>query len=426
MGATSTEPVTIADLAAIVGDKSARRGEAGDAVNGVVPRMVVAPGNVGEAQQVMALAGRHGLAVAPRGAGTKIDWGNPPPALDLVVETRRLDRVVAHEAGDLVVIAEAGVTLDAVQETVGQAGQMLGIDSVHPGATLGGIVATNSTGPRRLRYGAVRDLLIGITVILPDGTVAKSGGKVVKNVAGYDLGKLFTGSFGTLGLIVETTFRLHAGPRAREVIVVDVNDAHAVGECLQALLNSPLVPSAVELEWARDSGRLLVLFEGIEAGCARQAESAAELARNFGPARIAGEVERDELLDSLARVPWTGDEAGIKIVTLPNDVPAILTAIEGGAQAAGISYRLTGHAATSVLLAAFSGPADAICRFVAEVRGRIEPIGAVVTIVQASLEVKRSIDIWGYAGAALPVMRRIKERFDPGRIMSPGRFVGGI
>jgi len=249
---------------------------------------------------------------------------------------------------------------------------------------------------------------------------------VVKNVAGYDLGKLFTGSFGTLGLIVETTFRLHAGPRAREVIVVDVNDAHAVGECLQALLNSPLVPSAVELEWARDSGRLLVLFEGIEAGCARQAESAAELARNFGPARIAGEVERDELLDSLARVPWTGDEAGIKIVTLPNDVPAILTAIEGGAQAAGISYRLTGHAATSVLLAAFSGPADAICRFVAEVRGRIEPIGAVVTIVQASLEVKRSIDIWGYAGAALPVMRRIKERFDPGRIMSPGRFVGGI
>src|ERR1700685_4273408 len=186
---------------------------AADAIAGVVPSFVAFPASTEEASALLRAAAAFDLTVVPRGAGTGLGWGTPPSACDLVIDLQAMDQVLEHAAGDLVARAQAGVTMRHLASVLASAGQELAVDAPAE-ATVGGVVATGTAGPRRLRYGAPRDLLIGITIVRPDGAVAHSGGKVVKNVAGYDLGKLFAGSQGTLGLITEATFRLHPLPAA--------------------------------------------------------------------------------------------------------------------------------------------------------------------------------------------------------------------
>ncbi|HZD69103.1 MAG TPA: FAD-binding oxidoreductase, partial [Actinomycetes bacterium] len=206
---------------------------AADAVDGVQPEMVVTPATVEEARDALREATARGRRVVCRGGGSKLGWGSPPAGAEVVLDTTALDRVLEHAEGDLIVRAEAGVRLDALQEALSKARQFLALDPPEPGATVGGIVASGASGPRRLRYGTARDLLIGITVVLSDGTTAHGGGKVVKNVAGYDLGKLFTGSFGTLGLIAEVTFRLHPSPDALAGVALEVTDPAVAGAATQ-------------------------------------------------------------------------------------------------------------------------------------------------------------------------------------------------
>src|SRR5918995_3057509 len=209
---TRTKNVSLEDLQRIVGEEHAREATSEDAVDGVGPSFVAEPGSVEETSELLRFAAEEGLAVSPRGGGTKASLGNPPRELDLILSTVRMDEVIEHVPGDQVVRVQAGIRLRDLQERLAGSDQMLGIDPPEEGATVGGAVAANSTGPRRYRYGTIRDLIIGITVILSDGTVAKAGGKVVKNVAGYDLSKLFTGSLGTLGVIANANFRLHPRP----------------------------------------------------------------------------------------------------------------------------------------------------------------------------------------------------------------------
>ncbi|MDP9443186.1 MAG: FAD-binding oxidoreductase, partial [Actinomycetota bacterium] len=199
-------------------DGQARAAAAADAVAGVEPAYVARPGSTREAAEVLRVAGQHRLRVVARGAGTKLDWGAAPAGLDLVVDTTALTGIVEHAAGDLVGIARAGTPLADLQEQLATAHQQLALDAPVPDATLGGSIATNTSGPRRVLYGTLRDLLIGITFVRADGVVAKAGGKVVKNVAGYDFAKLLTGSYGTLGLVTEAAFRLHPLPAASEMV----------------------------------------------------------------------------------------------------------------------------------------------------------------------------------------------------------------
>nr|MDQ3328045.1 FAD-binding oxidoreductase [Chloroflexota bacterium] len=196
----TTAHIGAEEFGRIVGSEHVRAATPEDAIDGVQPALVAAPGDVEELSATLKLAGAQGMGVAPRGAGTHLSLGAPPERLDVIVSTHRLDRVLEYNPGDLVVKAEAGVPLHALQTALGASGQMLALDQPDDRATLGGIIATDASGPLRLRYGTMRDLLIGITVVLADGTVARAGGKVVKNVAGYDLAKLFTGSLGTLGV----------------------------------------------------------------------------------------------------------------------------------------------------------------------------------------------------------------------------------
>ena len=318
MDATGTR-VSLEDLQGIVGEGNAREaGEAGeDAIDGVIPSFVAEPGSVEEMSELMRLASGEGLAVAPRGAGTKMHLGNLPRAVDLVVGTARMNRLIEHVPGDQVVRVQAGLGLQDLQEKLAGEGQMLGLDPPESkaGATIGGIVATNASGPRRLRYGTIRDLISGITVVLSDGTVAKAGGKAVKNVAGYDLSKLFTGSLGTLGLIATCNFRCHPKPEAARTVAVELSDTVSAGEAAQAVVHAQLVPSALELHWSEEEKLLTVLVEGITPAVEAQAETADFLLRSYGETRTLSNEEADSL-GPLTRPGAPGtedDEATVKV-----------------------------------------------------------------------------------------------------------------
>jgi glycolate oxidase FAD binding subunit len=410
---------------------------AGTAVDGLPVARLARPGSVEEASQVLRAAAEDGLAVVFAGGASKLGLGNPPERADLLVSTERLDQVLEHAAGDLVVRAQAGVRLADLQAALAPAGQWLALDPPEPRATVGGVVAANASGPRRLRYGTVRDLIIGITVVLADGTVAHAGGKVVKNVAGYDLAKLFCGSLGTLGMIAEVIFRLHPLPAAAAVVTLEVEEPAQAGRAVQRLLRSPLEPSAVELvvdEWGWP-GRLTVVFEGIQPGVEAQATAAVSLLGQVGSAAVAGPGQTDAALSQLGALPFEKAELAFKATFPPAELPAVLAELRGrGPLRWGGALRA--HAGTGVLwlvsdaregeLPADSPAVPRMVGWVTEARERLAARGGGLVVVKAPPHLKGQVDAWGPAGDALGLMRRVKERFDPDRRMSPGRFVGGI
>ncbi len=382
-----------------------RPGTRGDAVSGVVPREVVSPRS---AEEVAALLRDSGGSVVAVGGRTKTGWCPPPSSCDLVLETAGLDRIVEHTAGDLVVVAEAGVALSVLQEELAGAGQMLALDPPDQGATLGGIVSANASGPRRLRYGTARDLLIGVTVVLADGSIAKAGGKVVKNVAGYDLGKLYTGAHGTLGVVVSTTWRLHPLPRAAAHVVRDVPDADDAGRLALLVARSTLTPTAVEL--VGDTGgqlSLVVLFESIPESVAAQTDDTVRL--------LGGGQVRDGVPPGFGERP-EGDLL-LRIAHVPTALPDVLRALPPGTGVAA-------SACTGVLYAGLRPAGDAPGAL-AGIRRALAPYdGSAAVLAHPAGAV--GLDHWGPVGDSLALMRRVKERFDPGRRLSPGRFVGGI
>ncbi|MDF5754083.1 FAD-binding oxidoreductase [Spongiactinospora sp. TRM90649] len=385
-----------------------RDGAAEDAVAGVSPRWVALPESTEEVSALLRATAGHDLAVVATGGGTKLHWGLPPERCDLLIDTCCLTEPVEHTAGDLVARVPAGVTMDALAVLLADSGQELALDVPLAGATVGGTLATATAGPRRFRYGTARDLLIGITVVLADGTVARSGGRVVKNVAGYDLGKLFTGSYGTLGVITDATFRLHPLPAQRHWTAFTAPGPGEAGALVAALAASQSEPSAVEIDWPQARGPLSVsaLFEGVAAE--QRAEAVAVLGEPGGlPQESGGAEEPDECLIEL-RVP-------------PAGLSAALTAVGEAAGRLGLRPCVRGAAASGVLSIGLPA-ADGLEAFVSALRA---DSGGRLVVLAAPEELSRRIDPWGETGA-LGLMRRVKERFDPGRRMSPGRFVGGI
>jgi glycolate oxidase FAD binding subunit len=410
-----------------------------DTVAGVMPEWVAAPASLDEASALLATATEHDLAVVPRGSGTAVGWGAPPARCDLLIDTLRLDRVVEHEAGDLVVRVQAGVTMADLAAVLSSAGQQLALD-VPPAngvraasPTIGGVLATGAAGPRRLRYGTPRDLLIGITVVRADGTVAKSGGKVVKNVAGYDLGKLYTGSYGTLGLITEAVFRLHPLPATSVFVTAGYAGLEAAAQAVAAAAGSDLAPAAIEIDRPARDGLIsvAVLLEGDPAGVA---ERAAELRGVLG----AGTAVADR------PPPWwgsldTADPTVIRIAFWAAALPGVLAAVDSAASAAGLDPVIGGSAAAGVLRAVLGRDAvpGAVAGFLTGLRdalaglepgfagGEGPPARASAVVLTAPAAVRDTVDLWGPV-PALALMRALKDQFDPGHVMAPGRFAGGI
>ncbi|TDQ00165.1 FAD-binding oxidoreductase [Labedaea rhizosphaerae] len=368
---------------------------------GVAPAETLVPSTTDEVADILRDTTGTLMAV---GSGTKVGWAAPPASCDLMLRMTGLDRVVDHQPGDLVVVAEAGVRLSALQKQLAQHNQMLALDPPEDGATLGGIVGANASGPRRLRFGTVRDLLIGVTVVLADGTTARSGGKVVKNVAGYDLGKLYTGAHGSLGVVVSTTWRLHPLPPARGAVVVRVADAAQAGRFEALLSRSTLTPTAVELRWDGAAGELVVLFESIAASVDAQSDAAIAL---------LGTGERVD-----TPPPWFGERprGGIvlRLAYVPHALPDVLTALPDGSS--GTASACTGVAYVSV-------PSDTD---LAALRTTIAPHDGSAVVVEAPDELRDRIDHWGPVPDSFGLMKRVKDQFDPGRRLSPGRLLGGL
>jgi glycolate oxidase FAD binding subunit len=415
--------ISLADLEGVVGAGNVHDAAAPDAIDGVQPRWIAAPGSVQEASELLRLAHEAGLQVAPRGGGSKMTLGNRPAGVDLVVSMARLNRVLEHSAGDLVARVEAGARLEDMQTAFSEAGQWLPLDPPERGATIGGIVAANASGPHRLRYGTARDLLIGLTYVLPDGTVAKTGGKVVKNVAGYDLCKLFTGSLGTLALLVEAIVRLYPLPVARRTVLLwPLDDLGVLGEAVQSILHSALVPAALEFRWRDHKGALAVLFEGVESGVAHQAEQALPLLAPHGRARI---------LDS----EWQGwqreietppDGVTLKVSAVPTQLYPLLGEALKLAGRQQVDARLAGHAGSGIAYLDLQGGTESLRAVIAGVRREATSRAGSVVVHRAPLSIKEGLDVWGDGSEALPLMRRVKGRFDPHTMLNPGRFVGGI
>ena len=351
---------------------------------------LVEPADEQETAAILRKADETGQAVIPTGGGTKLDWGNPPRKADILLSMRRQNRVIEHAWADLTVTVEAGCTIAELERTLAQHGQRLAIDPLWPErATVGGILSTNDSGALRLGFGALRDLIIGITLVLADGTIAKSGGKVVKNVAGYDLPKLATGGMGTLGVITRAVFRLHPLPRNSRTLGIAVPSAGDMQRVILAILAAQLAPAAVQAR----PGSVDVLLEGTLDGIAAQ-ESA--IAR-FGETR--------EVSDSVwkAREELWGKDPIVKFTTLPSRIAATSA-----------SFSRFVIQATGIGFAPFEGD-------VTQLRSAMERDGgSLVTFGSTKL------DAWGSPGDVLPLMRAVKQQFDPKGTLNPGRFLGGI
>jgi glycolate oxidase FAD binding subunit len=412
---------------------------AADAVAGVVPSFVASPASTDEASALLRAAAEHGLTVAPRGAGTGLGWGTPPSSCDLVVDMRRMDRLVEHAAGDLVARVQAGITMGSLASALASAGQQLALD-VPADATVGGVVATGTAGPRRFRYGAPRDLLIGITVVRADGVVAHSGGKVVKNVAGYDLGKLFSGSRGTLGLITEATFRLHPLPAAEAWVTGEFGPSDHAGaaSAVASAAGSALVPSAVELALTGPPVvlRVGVLLEGTPSGVKERAKQMA------GLLAAAGGTPTVALSETPFRwweqVPASGMPGTVVRVSFwVRGLADVLDALAAAGAGAGARPAVGGPAGAGVLYAVLDPDTgdDTAARFVRGLRDRLEGVlggsadgsGLVrggVAVLAAPAEVLAAAGRGGPVPGA-DLMRAVKDQFDPGHRMFPGPVFPG-
>ncbi len=416
-----------------------------DMVAGVMPDWVASPATNEEASALLAVATEHGLAVVPRGSGTAVSWGPPPRRCDLVIDTLRLDQVLEHAAGDLVVRAAAGVTMAQLDGVLAAAGQQLAVDAPPRGGgrgaspTVGGLLATGAAGPRRLRYGTPRDLVIGVTVVRADGTVTKSGGKVVKNVAGYDLAKLYSGSCGTLGLITEAIFRLHPLPAAGVYVVAGYADPAVAAEAAAAAAGSDLAPSAVEIDRPARGGliRLGVLLEGDPDGVA---ERAAQIRDVLGTGTATSPGPPDWWGGSATAGPGPAEPILIRVSFWSAALAGVLAAMDAAAEPAGLDPALGGSPAAGVLHLALPGtaPPGAVAEFLSGLRAGLAgnlapgapgregpPSRASAVVLTAPPAVRDIVDMWGPV-PALSLMRAVKDRFDPGHLMAPGRFAGGI
>ncbi|MHB2022468.1 MAG: FAD-binding oxidoreductase [Mycobacteriales bacterium] len=404
-------------LAGICGEAFVRPAEANDAVAGVPAQVVCLPGQVSEVAEVLRACSRHGWRVVPRGSGSKLDWGAPPRRVDVVLDLSRLNRTLEHGVGDLVVRLQAGARYAEVQRELSAAGQRLALDSPHPQATVGGLVSAGYAGPLRLLYGSPRDLLIGVTVVLADATVARSGGKVVKNVAGYDLGKLYTGAYGSLGVIVETVFRLHPLPAASAYVTATFDSPASLDEAVRELRAAALVPAAVEVASQIPGWNLTVLLEGVPPGVADRAERCAAL---LGASTSAVPPP------GWGELPGPADGVLVKVAAEPAALGQVIAALGEWLGPIDPGYAVAGSVA-GVLYAAASQPTDidAFHRSLAALRTRLADVDGSIVVLRAAQSLRAGLDVWGPV-AGLSLMRRVKAQFDPDGVLAPGRFVGGI
>ena len=387
-----------------------------------LPGCIVYPQTQEQLAEVITAAYRNKWRVLPCGNGSKLKWGSLTK-VDIVVSTQRLNKIINHAVGDLTLTVEAGVKFADIEATLTKHNQILALNPTTPDlATIGGIIATNDTGSLRQRYGSVRDQLLGVNFVRADGEIASAGGKVVKNVAGYDLMKLFTGSYGSLSIITKATFRLYPMQSASGTAML-TGSKEAISQAADTISGSALTPTQAELlSTQRVSSMglgkglgLIIRFESIPESVKEQLNQVLQVGEKLGLTVVMySDTEETHLwhrLPEQIHLPESGSEITCKIGVLPNAAVEILDRADLG----------------SINMSSGLG----ILRFedesrVLEMRNLCETNNGFLTILSAPIEVKQKIDVWGYSGNGLELMRGIKKQFDSENILSPGRFVGGI
>jgi glycolate oxidase FAD binding subunit len=411
-------------LISFMGPEHVHAASAADSVGGVQPKLVIVPGSESDLAEAFRLVSEAGLAVIPRGGGTKLGWGNPPSRADIILSMARRNEITEHAWADLTVSVGAGCTIQKLQETLAEHGQRLALDPLWPEkATVGGVLSTNDSGALRLRFGALRDLIIGVTIALPDGTLASSGGKVVKNVAGYDLPKLTTGAFGTLGIITRAVFRLHPLPRHTRSFSVSTAIGEESRRFIHAIQDSKLAHTALQARFENDAAPLVdILFEGTEAGLSAQEAHLKKLAETTVVTEASPEIwnARQDL--------WSfskPESAAIaKISVLPAEIDKSATTIAKSAKVRQLQWKAVLQATGIGFLKLEGDPKD-LRVSLQELREQFERNSGSLVVLHRPASMA-PIDAWGSAGDALPLMKAVKQQLDPKSTLNPGRFVGGI
>lgn len=431
---TELEPV----LRGILGD-ALDANESGYAVDGMTPGFVATPGSVEELAAALAAANEHHAAVVPWGGGLQMALGNAPARYDVALRTAKLDRVLEHEPADMTLAVEAGITMGRLQALLAEQGQFLPIDAPDE-STIGGVLAAGVSGPSRHAYGLPRDWLLGCRVAHADGSVSKGGGRVVKNVAGYDLPKLAVGSLGTLGVIVEATFKVAPLPAAQESLLATFSSLDEAAEMLFAADQRGLALRAVALADARAASTLPAGLpidpEGALAACwlagprsavERTARELADLAGAAETRRLEGDASErwwsrigqgaeieDNSVDMQASLPPSA------VVGFMRDLTALVD--EAGLSSGCFAFPTTGLVRVSLA----DAPAERQGDLIESARALATGAGGTLLVTSAPVAVKERIDVWGDAGSASWLMRQMKEQFDPRGTLNPGRFVGRL
>jgi glycolate dehydrogenase FAD-binding subunit len=365
---------------------------------------------------VLQAAANDSLSVVVRGAATKF---TPPPA-DVVLSTTKLTAAIDHVAGDLVATVPAGASLDAVNAVLARERQWLPLDPPRSHrATIGGIIATNDSGPRRHRYGAPRDLIIGIEIALVDGRTAKAGGRVVKNVAGYDLSKLMCGSLGTLAVVTGATFKLSPLAPFSQTVIATLGDLRKLGDVALAIANTPVGPSAIELQ--SPPHRLLVRFETTERAAAAQTAIVQGICTSRGATInvVSGQAEIDAWRAHESRI-FNASGTIVKIAVLPTDVAGMLSLIQQQTAAAGVACDISGRGALGIVLLRLDGDSSAHAQIVSDLRHEASTRGGSVVVLSGSSALMSAAGQFSPIGDAEPVMRAVKARFDPHHVLNAG------
>jgi glycolate oxidase FAD binding subunit len=379
------------------------------AVDGLTPSSVVEPSSIDELAAALRDANARGAAVIPWGAGRHMSIGNVPARYDVALRTTKLDRVIEYEPADMTVTVEAGMTMGALQSLLAEHGQFLPIDAP-AGPTVGGVLAAGVSGPSRHAYGLPRDWLIGCRIVLADGTIVKGGGRVVKNVAGYDIPKLVVGSLGTLGVIAEATFKLAPVPVAQETLLVRCETLEEAAQLAFATDERSLALRAVAIKHAASETTVAFWLSGTSAAVERTRREIETLCRHV---RIS-----DASVEATFRSPQQSDtNVTIQASLLPSDISALCERL------APHTVDLIAYPTTGMVIAR-ANAADAAA-FVEDTRRYVSANGGSLVATSAPLAVKQRVDVWGEVDG-LAIMRALKQQFDPKNTLNPGRYVGGL
>ena len=413
-------------------------------IDGFSPQAIISPSFVQEIQDVLAFAANRKLSVIPAGSGTKLGIGNLPEKVDLVLAMARFNEVLEYEPADLTVTVQAGIRLADLQTKLAENGQFLPFDPPYAErTTVGGIVAANASGPSRLRYGTARNRVLGMRIVQSNGVIVKSGGKVVKNVAGYDFKKLYIGSLGTLGIITELTFSLQPLPETERTLILTFKEVGPAAKAASEIANSQLLPVFLNLfsngvPSTTFSGTILAMgVDGYPETVAWQIDQVKSLAKQNGviSVKVIEDADQHDFRTAVRAFPegrWSSQviicKANLRmtdVVNFSNTAIEIIRGLHYSVHMMG----LMGNGVVYITISEFPNDADklqSIAETITKLRKHAISMGGNLIIESAPIEIKRQIDVWGTAGNSIGLMKQIKAKLDPIGMLNPGRFVEGI